>query len=70
MSRRYVFTIGFRDVGKSWIRDILGHRWQLSSSIGRVQPRDIGKRAYHVDGRCLQIENDEQRDLRGGVDGP
>lgn len=34
--------------------------WAVSRALGRVMPRDYGKRAYLVDGVC-QVENDEQR---------
>jgi len=35
----------------------------LHAAIGRVLPRDIGKRVYLIDD-IIQVENDEQREAR------
>ncbi len=52
------YTIKSSDVGRSTIR-FLGRTWLVTSWIGRILPRDIGKRVYVRHG-ILQVESDEQ----------
>lgn len=40
--------------------------WRVSDFMGEIQPRDVGKRVYLVDG-ILQVENDEQFSRRTGM---
>lgn len=40
-----------------------GDRYKLEQTLGRVTPRDVGKRAYRR-GDIIQVENDEQRAAR------
>lgn len=42
-----------------------GREWRVSEFIGRILPKDIGKRIYKV-GDILQVENDQQRSKRQG----
>lgn len=66
----YVITAA--DVGRNiraWDRT-----WPSVDYIGRILPRDVGKRVYRVsDGTghfTLSVENDEQRDRRLGRSTP
>ena len=61
---RHSYEITSADVGHAFI--LVAGRWrQVSSSIGRILARDVGKRVFLVDD-VLQIENDAQRDKRVG----
>ena len=62
--RRYMFTLRQEDVGTRGIAKVCpccqSKSWiDLGAVMGRVQPRDVGKRVYEVDG-VLQVENDQQ----------
>ena len=61
MNRPYVEILEC-DVGKPTFR-AFGHVWLCSGFIGRILPKDVGKRVYKV-GDIVQVENDEQRDKR------
>jgi len=55
--RRYV-EIEERHVGEPLLR-AFGKLWPVSSFIGWIRAKDVGKRVYLVDG-ILQVENDDQ----------
>lgn len=61
--KRHIATIEEQDIGKTMIVRGQGSRLSLKihlgSAIGRVQPRDVGKRIYIAPGGA-QVENDEQ----------
>ncbi len=61
------YTLTTEDVGKAHLR-AFGQVWPVSGFIGRILPRDVGKRVYvrgnTVGGQILQVENDEQRAAR------
>lgn len=40
--------------------EAFGRSWWTVSFIGRILPRDVGKRVYLIGGD-LQVENDQQR---------
>lgn len=68
MRPRLLLTLGPEHVGKRSIGAAkcprCGHLEQpipIGDAIGRVQPGDVGKRVYDVDG-VIQVENNEQRD--------
>ena len=66
---RYLFTISHRDIGKTTVRKMACHECDrvetiyIGSAIGRIQPIDVGKRVFDVDG-VIQVENDAQRNER------
>lgn len=64
MRREFLTVILPRDVGSDVLRRIDGKIY-VSSALGRVQARDVGKRVYRVDG-VIQVENDEQMQARVG----
>lgn len=66
MSAELLFTIAPEHVGKSHVK-IDGRVVSLADVIGRPLPGDVGKRVYDVNG-VVQVENNEQRDLRLAVD--
>jgi hypothetical protein len=62
------YTITSADIGKGLIRS-WGRTWHVSGFLGRVLLQDVGKRVYRVkneygDSYILQVENNEQRDVR------
>lgn len=56
--RKHVYTIKAEDVYKPFLR-VHGMTIPLTNLLGRILPRDVGKRIYLVD-RIYQVENDEQ----------
>lgn len=56
--RKHVYTIKAEDVYKPWLK-VPGHTFMVTDVIGRILPRDEGKRVYEVDG-IIQVESDEQ----------
>lgn len=56
------YTIQASDMGERFLK-CLGNVWPVSDFIGRIQPRDVGKRVYRR-GDILQVENDEQLQRR------
>lgn len=59
---RHYYTLTEGDVEQHMLR-AFGKLWRVSDFMGRVLPRDVGKRVYQV-GDILQVENDEQRAAR------
>lgn len=55
MSRQLLHTIDENDLHLQPL--------YIRSAIGHIQPIDVGKRVYDVDG-IVQVENAEQRDKR------
>lgn len=56
------YTITEDDVGKGFLR-IFGQVVMAKDFIGRVLPKDVGKRVVDSGG-VLQVENDEQFERR------
>lgn len=56
------YTLKRHDVGQPWIR-CFGKTWLVSGFIGQVLTCDVGKRVFKR-GEILQVENDEQRNVR------
>jgi len=70
MRRERIYTITEHDPGKTIIKmGLCPHCEQelppidLGPVLGYVQPCDVGKRVYLVDG-IIQVESNEQRDRR------
>lgn len=64
MSRTYLFTIQPDHVGKCSVL-ARGKMYSMSSVMGRIIERDVGKQVFETNG-VIQVENDEQRDRRLG----
>jgi uncharacterized protein affecting Mg2+/Co2+ transport len=61
----WFYELTAHDVGRATI-SAFGRSWLVTDFMGRVLPRDVGKRVYlRVD--ILQVENDQQRDSRIGI---
>ena len=63
---RPFYTITQQDVGRSFLL-VFGRTWMVQDFLGRVMPRDVGKRVYEVTTSGLSIlavENDEQMKTR------
>lgn len=61
------YEIKESDVGKATIK-AFGKSWSVSDFMGRILPKDVGKRVYQR-GDILQVENDEQRGRRSEKNG-
>ena len=61
MTHPYI-ELGPEHVGKSFIK-AFNRVWMVNGFMGRILPGDVGKRVYFVDDD-VQVENDEQRDIR------
>jgi len=61
------YTISRFDIGRTSIR-AFGRVWLTSGFIGRILPRDVGKKVY-LRGDILQVENDEQFNRRRSREG-
>ena len=61
MSRQY-YELSIYDVGNATIHAFGKTIWAVDF-IGRILPRDVGKRVFMV-GDVPQVENDEQRERR------
>ena len=61
------YTISRFDIGRTSIR-AFGRVWLTSGFIGRILPRDVGKKVY-LRGDILQVENDEQFSRRVSREG-
>lgn len=62
---RYLATITVNDIGETGIRTPDGRYHHLSSTLGRIQRRDVGKRVFigrdNADAADVyQIESDDQ----------
>lgn len=57
------YTLTDADVGKAFI-GAFGQKWPVADFIGRVQPRDVGKRVFKHAAGHLTVENDEQCNQR------
>lgn len=53
------YTITSGDVGRAFIT-AFGEKWNVADFLGRILPRDVGKRVYRATGHVLQPESDEQ----------
>lgn len=60
--RKHVYTIKAEDVYKPFLR-VREMTIPVTNLLGRILPRDIGKKIYLVDG-VYQVENDEQLTAR------
>lgn len=61
------YTISRFDIGRPTIR-AFGRVWRTSGFIGRILPRDVGKRVYMLRDD-VQVENDEQFNRRRAATG-
>lgn len=61
------YTISRFDIGRPTIR-AFGKVWLTQNFIGRILPRDVGKKVY-LRGDILQVENDEQFNRRRAATG-
>ena len=62
MNLRHTITVD--DVGRIAIKPSFGvPRIWVDGFMGRIQPQDVGKRIYDVDG-VYQVENQEQLEAR------
>ena len=62
MTDNLFYALQLTDVNKPTIQ-CFGRTWLVANFLGRVLPRDVGKRVYRR-GAILQVENDEQREAR------
>lgn len=58
------YEIAGSDIGRHTI-EAFGRKWDVQDFMGRIMPRDVGKRVYRTRtndrmGYVLQVENDEQ----------
>lgn len=66
---QYLATLTVNDIGESGLRTPDGRFHHLSSSLGRIQRRDVGKRVFigrdNADAtNVYQVENDAQYQAR------
>lgn len=67
--KKLIHTITSSDIGHSIVTTDYGPKVALSGTLGYVQPHDVGKRLYLVDG-VVQVENDAQLTERLSKENP